>query len=162
MFVRYFGCFLLALPYVCKLKENFRRVAMVKWLRQKTHDRKVLGSNPHSGDHFSGTIHLDQSLEQKLWKTLTWHCCMCCNPANGRVDFVELSAYKTQATWYWMNCKLVSPLRPKSKKKKKLDSNFIYSSSKSIFAQWYLVNFVIYFIIFQGTEKDDPVLGQAL
>ncbi len=21
---------------------------------------------------------------------------MCCNPANGRVDFVELSAYKTQ------------------------------------------------------------------
>jgi hypothetical protein len=32
----------------------------------------------------------------KNWKTLTWHCCMCCNPANGRVDFVELSAYKIQ------------------------------------------------------------------
>jgi hypothetical protein len=30
---------------------------------------------------------LDQSLEQKLWKTLTWHCCMCCNPANGRVAY---------------------------------------------------------------------------
>jgi hypothetical protein len=28
----------------------------------------VLGSNPHYGDHFLGTIHLDQSLEQKLWK----------------------------------------------------------------------------------------------
>ena len=27
-------------------------------------------SNPHYGDHFSGTIHLDQSLEQKLWKKL--------------------------------------------------------------------------------------------
>jgi hypothetical protein len=27
-------------------------------------------------------------------KTLTWHCCMCCNPANGRVDFEEWSAYK--------------------------------------------------------------------
>ncbi len=52
------------------------------------------GFNPHYGDHFSGTIHLDQSLEQKLWKTLTWHCCMCCNPANGRVDFEEWSAYK--------------------------------------------------------------------
>jgi hypothetical protein len=38
---------------------------------------------------FSGTIHLDKSLEQKLWKTLTWHCCICCNPANGRVDFEE-------------------------------------------------------------------------
>jgi len=52
--------------------------------------------NPHYGDHFSGPIHLDQSLEQKLWKTITWHCCMCCNPANGRVDFVELLAYGTE------------------------------------------------------------------
>ena len=29
-------------------------------------------------------------------KTLTWHCCMCCNPANGRVDFEEWTAYKIQ------------------------------------------------------------------
>ncbi len=29
-------------------------------------------------------------------KTLTWHCCMYCNPANGRVDFEEWSAYKIQ------------------------------------------------------------------
>ncbi len=35
-------------------------------------------------------------LGKKLWKTLTWHCCMCCNPANGRVDFEEWSAYKIQ------------------------------------------------------------------
>jgi hypothetical protein len=34
----------------------------------KTYDRKVQGSNPHYGHHFSGTIHLHQSLEQKLWK----------------------------------------------------------------------------------------------
>jgi hypothetical protein len=47
---------------------TFRRVAVVYRLRQKTHDREVLGSNPHCGDHFSGTIHLNQSLEQKLWK----------------------------------------------------------------------------------------------
>ncbi len=26
----------------------------------------------------------------------SWHCCMCCNPANGRVDFEEWSAYKIQ------------------------------------------------------------------
>ena len=25
-----------------------------------------------------------------------WHCCMCCNPANWRVDFEEWSAYKIQ------------------------------------------------------------------
>ncbi len=57
------------------------------------------GKKTHYGDHFSGTIHLDQSLDQKLWKTLTWHCCMCCNPANGRVEFEELLAYKNPATW---------------------------------------------------------------
>ena len=39
---------------------------------------------PHYGDHFSGTIHLDQSMEQKICgKTLTWQCCICCKPANG-------------------------------------------------------------------------------
>ncbi len=37
----------------------------------------------------------------KVWnrnrgKTLTWHCCICCNPANWRVDFEEWSAYKIQ------------------------------------------------------------------
>jgi hypothetical protein len=45
---------------------------------------------------FSGTIHIGSKLGTKLWKTLTWHCCMCCNPANGRVDFEEWSAYKIQ------------------------------------------------------------------
>jgi hypothetical protein len=35
---------------------------------------------------------LDRSLELKLWKTLTWHCYMCCNPVNWRVDFEEWSA----------------------------------------------------------------------
>ena len=29
-------------------------------------------------------------------KPLTWHCCMCCNPANGMVDFEEWSVYKIQ------------------------------------------------------------------
>jgi len=52
----------------------------------------VLGSKPHFGDYFSGTIHLDQSLTQNLWKTLTWHW----NPTNGRGDFEEWSAYKIQ------------------------------------------------------------------
>jgi len=38
-------------------------------------------SNPHCGDHFSCTIHLDQSVEAKIEWKLTWHCCICCNPA---------------------------------------------------------------------------------
>jgi hypothetical protein len=35
-------------------------------------------------------------LEQNLWKTLTWHCCICWIPANGRVNFEEWLAYKIQ------------------------------------------------------------------
>ncbi len=49
-------------------------------------------------------------------KTLNWHYCLCCNPANGRVDFGEGLAYKIQL--HWMNCRLVRRLRPKSIKKK--------------------------------------------
>ena len=32
-----------------------------------------------------------KSLKQKVSGMLrpTWHCCMCCNPANGRVDFED-------------------------------------------------------------------------
>jgi hypothetical protein len=30
-----------------------------------------------------------KSLEQKLKWKLTWHCCICCNPAKGRVDFED-------------------------------------------------------------------------
>jgi hypothetical protein len=57
---------------------------------------KAEDSNPIYGDNFSGTLHLDQSFEQNLWKILTWHYCVCCNPANGRVDFEEWLAYKIQ------------------------------------------------------------------
>ena len=62
----------------------------------KAEDSRQGGSNPIYGDNFSGTLHLDQSLEQSLWKILTWHCCLCCSPANGRVEFEERLAYKIQ------------------------------------------------------------------
>ncbi len=48
-----------------------------------------MGSNPHGGDLFSCTIHLDQSIDAKIECKLTWHCCICCNPAKGRVDFED-------------------------------------------------------------------------
>jgi hypothetical protein len=41
-------------------------------------------------DYFS--IHFDQKCEAKRENGMfqpTWHCCMCCNPANGRVDFED-------------------------------------------------------------------------
>jgi hypothetical protein len=28
-------------------------------------------------------------MEAKIEWKLTWHCCICCNPAKGRVDFVD-------------------------------------------------------------------------
>jgi hypothetical protein len=31
------------------------------------------------------------------WK-LTWHCCICCNPAKGRVDFEEGWLLKSRIT----------------------------------------------------------------
>ena len=31
-----------------------------------------------------------------MMETLTWHCCMCSNPANGMVDIEELLAHKIQ------------------------------------------------------------------
>jgi hypothetical protein len=38
---------------------------------------------------FSGTIHLDQKPGAKIEWKLTCHCCICCNPAKGRVDFED-------------------------------------------------------------------------
>ena len=46
------------------------------------------------------TIFVHHSFEsmhgQKLLETLTWHWCMCCKPANGRVDIEKGLANKTQ------------------------------------------------------------------
>jgi hypothetical protein len=28
-------------------------------------------------------------MEAKIEWKLTWHCCVCCNPAKGRVDFED-------------------------------------------------------------------------
>ncbi len=58
-------------------------------VRQKTYAWEVVGSNPRCGDHFSCTIHLDQYHGSKNCGKFTWHCCRCCNPANGRVEFED-------------------------------------------------------------------------
>ena len=45
---------------------------------------------------FFQLIHLNQNTDKILLETLTLHCCMCCNPVNGRVDIKEWLAYGTQ------------------------------------------------------------------
>ena len=46
--------------------------------------------------YFSSSIHMDQSMDNNLLKALNWHCSVCCNLANGRVDIEERLAYKTK------------------------------------------------------------------
>jgi hypothetical protein len=48
-----------------------------------------VGSNPHLGDHFSGTVYLDQKLGAKTEWKLTWHCWHAVILQKGRVDFED-------------------------------------------------------------------------
>jgi hypothetical protein len=70
----------------------------------------------HWGDHFSCTIHLDQSMEAKIkWKLTI--CCISCNPAKGRVDFED--GWLIKSSFIRVKWKLVSWPGPKSHQKKK-------------------------------------------
>jgi len=88
-----------------------------EWLRQKTHNWEVVGSNLHYGDYFSCTIHLNQSMEAKIEWKLTWHCCICCNPAKGRVAFED--GWLIISSFIRMKWKLVSWPGPNPTKKEK-------------------------------------------
>jgi hypothetical protein len=87
------------------------------------------GFKPPCEDHFSCTIHLDQSMEVKIEWKLTWHCCICCNPAKGRVDFEDgwliKSSFKTKDEM--KACQLT---RTKLSQKKKIES-IIWSKWKT-------------------------------
>jgi hypothetical protein len=72
---------------------------------------------------------LDQSKETKIEWKLTWHCCICCNPAKGRVDFEDgwliKSSFKTKDEM--KACQLT---RTKLSQKKKIES-IIWSKWKT-------------------------------
>ena len=75
-------------------------------------------------------------------KTLTWHCCICCNPANGRVDFVEWLAYKIQlhGNEWIVSLSADWDQSPKPKKnKKKNNYNIILLLGEIIFVCYHLV-----------------------
>jgi hypothetical protein len=40
------------------------------------------------GDHFQVPF-VWKSMKAKIEWKLTWHCCICCNPTNGRVNFED-------------------------------------------------------------------------
>jgi hypothetical protein len=67
---------------------------------------------------------------------------MCCNPANGIVNFEEWSAYKNQLHG------IVSRLRPKSNNKKKLNIKIKIVKTpiqgKSIFVVFFLDTYIMF------------------
>ena len=50
--------------------QKFRLGAVFWWLGQETHVREVTGFNFRSGEHFSFTFHLDQSMDQIIFRKL--------------------------------------------------------------------------------------------
>jgi hypothetical protein len=49
-----------------------------------------VGSNPPLRRPFFRHHSFGSKLGTKIVKkTLTWHCCICCNPEKGRVDFED-------------------------------------------------------------------------
>jgi hypothetical protein len=46
-----------------------------------------VGSNPGTAEDTINMSHSFGSKSQQL--KLPWHCCICCNPAKGRVDFED-------------------------------------------------------------------------
>ena len=75
-----------------------------------------------------------KALKLKVGQKINWHCCVCCNPAKGRVDLEELLAYKIQLhggnKWIeslstnWDQC---PPQNPK-KKNIRLKTNIFFRS----------------------------------
>jgi hypothetical protein len=57
----------------------------------KINVQEVVGSNP--GPAVETIYHPPliwiKSMKAKNVEKVTWHCCMCCNPAKGRVEFED-------------------------------------------------------------------------
>ena len=64
------------------------------FVKQRSHVWETMSLNPRWGDHFSCNLHLDLRMDFNRLEILTWLFDMCCNPANGRVDFEEWLACK--------------------------------------------------------------------
>ncbi len=63
-------------------KRKFRGLVV----RVKIHVQEVVSSNPGPA---AETIYHAPLIWIKKHGKVTWHCCMCCNPAKGRVEFED-------------------------------------------------------------------------
>jgi hypothetical protein len=60
-------------------------------VRAKIHVQEVMSSNPSSAVEtiYHAPLIWIKSMKAKIVEKVTWHCCMCCNPAKGRVEFED-------------------------------------------------------------------------
>jgi hypothetical protein len=60
-------------------------------VRVKIHVQEVVSLNP--GPAIETIYHAPliwiKSMKAKIVEKVTWHCCVCCNPAKGRVEFED-------------------------------------------------------------------------
>jgi hypothetical protein len=86
-------------------------------VRVKIHIQEVVGSNPGPAVE---TIYHSPLIWIKSMNCgkVTWHCCMCCNPAKGRVEFED--GWLIKSSFITMDeMKACQLTRTKFKKKKK-------------------------------------------
>jgi hypothetical protein len=69
-------------------------------------------------------------MEAKIKWKLTWHCCKCCNPAKGRVDFEDSflikSSFITKDEMKACQLTRTKLPQPPTPHKKKINKNNLY------------------------------------
>jgi hypothetical protein len=93
-------------------------------VRVKTHVQEVVSSNPGSAAEtiYHAPLIWIKSMRAKIVEKVTWHCCKCCNPAKGRVEFEDGWLIKSSCITKdeMKACQLTRTKFPPPQKKKKL------------------------------------------
>ncbi len=94
-----------------------------------THDWEVLVSNAHLHRPFF----MNHSFGPKTWEQklceLTWHCCICCNSTNGRVEYEPIKSRRSGSSYQLTRTKLETPKNKKKSEKRnwrKNSENFFF------------------------------------
>ncbi len=107
-------------------------------VRVKIHVQEVVGSNP--GPAVETIYHAPliwiRSIKVQNYGKITWHCCMWCNPANGRVEFEDgrliKSSFITMDEMKACQQTRTKIQNPKKNKKKTLEVHFLKFQLKDI------------------------------
>ena len=96
-------------------------------VRVKIHVQEVVSLNP--GPAIETIYHAPliwiKSMKAKIVEKVTWHCCMCCNPAKGRVEFEDSWLIKSRFITK-DEMKSLSANQDQIPKKKKVKKQFFF------------------------------------